>query len=349
MNKHIGACILTCVFLRIVYVYELVQSTGIAPKNRRIPFRLPLENRMNLFNPLFYPGLSPAQEKEQECVLRTVHAFFSKHSIEYRAHGGLVLGALRHHGFVPWDSDVDLKVRDQSLLKDALSKDSVFLTARKVAYVQRGHYIFTSSGSLDPETWVHGNPVPQIEVGFNWKQWCQGDAKRLLFSQNDLVFWTCPEEVDKWKRTALVDDCNAAWNHPSVNSILDGRHLGYRGNVSIPMPIRWKQLLEKTTENPNGMWESCQSLRPFYNFAEPSNETGNAAASSPRTCHVSDERSPFGNTLGCSTLFRGSDLIQKRCLKTQGSSGAFVMSEKQSGAQWSTLGVDYRNGTYCII
>jgi len=40
--------------------------------------------------------------------LQEVTEFLDKNNLEYFAIGGTALGAFRHHGFIPWDNDIDL-------------------------------------------------------------------------------------------------------------------------------------------------------------------------------------------------------------------------------------------------
>ena len=48
------------------------------------------------------------QKKIEMEIMAYIHDFCMKHSIRYFLAYGSLLGAVRHHGFIPWDDDVDI-------------------------------------------------------------------------------------------------------------------------------------------------------------------------------------------------------------------------------------------------
>lgn len=58
-------------------------------------------------------------------ILKEVDKICRRHNIPYYLEGGTLLGAIRHHGFIPWDDDLDISVlkKDFPRLKKALQNE----------------------------------------------------------------------------------------------------------------------------------------------------------------------------------------------------------------------------------
>ena len=109
---------------------ELFAKLHIAREHMTSEYRLQkrldaLEDKLLLLmdNSLDITKIKPAtgrarlRQEIQVQILRIVDAFATKNNIPYWLDFGTLLGAIRHHGFIPWDGDVDI-----SMPRDALNR-----------------------------------------------------------------------------------------------------------------------------------------------------------------------------------------------------------------------------------
>lgn len=97
---------------------------------------------------------SPELVKEQQAILlilKNVHKICMGNGISYSLHGGTFLGAIRHHGFIPWDDDGDITfVREEytkfvAVFKNKESEDELELDNKhrvpKLILRENGHAV----------------------------------------------------------------------------------------------------------------------------------------------------------------------------------------------------------------
>ena len=66
-----------------------------------------------------YPHLNELQKAGLN-ILKIIIEICKRHDLKYYVYGGTLLGAIRHHGFIPWDDDVDIAMprKDFEKLKE---------------------------------------------------------------------------------------------------------------------------------------------------------------------------------------------------------------------------------------
>ncbi|MBQ3376643.1 MAG: LicD family protein, partial [Synergistaceae bacterium] len=50
-------------------------------------------------------------------IFKAFKAICEKHNLRYFAIGGTCIGAVRHHGFIPWDDDMDVAMPYEDYVK----------------------------------------------------------------------------------------------------------------------------------------------------------------------------------------------------------------------------------------
>ena len=106
-------------------------------------------------------GLLKIHEQELE-MLKVLDDFCRRHDIEYMLDAGTLIGAIREHGFIPWDDDVDIiMTRDNwekldSLIRDELPDTMKMLLPEDLAennkfYDYANRIIFTTTQRRDED------------------------------------------------------------------------------------------------------------------------------------------------------------------------------------------------------
>lgn len=125
-------------------------------------------------------------------MMAFVHDFCKEHAITYYLAYGSLLGAVRHHGFIPWDDDMDIQMKR----KDYMRFISIFNEASdryKVVsmYDTKGYYL-PFAKIIDTETVLRENIYGAIDLGLgidifpldnagNDLKYAKKKAKRVVF------------------------------------------------------------------------------------------------------------------------------------------------------------------------
>ena len=131
-------------------------------------------------------------------VMKEFHQYCEKHQLRYCLLCGTLLGAVRHHGFIPWDDDIDIVMprEDYDRLKETVRKEAVSPWISFIDYQSFPDFHYVISRVCHNETVVKPpyllHPVEEMGVwvdifpldGYSpWLYWIQ---RPLLWVNNML-------------------------------------------------------------------------------------------------------------------------------------------------------------------
>ncbi len=146
------------------------------------------------------PHLDVATATQFYDMFTAVDTLFTQEGIFYWAAFGTLLGAVRHHGIIPWDDDLDLAIFDYDLgkvlqLKDSLAAKGLVLYSNQdyiKIYLAQGKVILKADGT--PLPWKY----PFIDIFpmglFDGKVSYLSERLRLQLGEKE---WIEPSSLEK--------------------------------------------------------------------------------------------------------------------------------------------------------
>jgi len=144
-------------------------------------------------------------QKKMTNMLREFNKICRKYNIRYFVVGGTCLGALLYSGWIPWDSDIDLKICNEdypkfkSIIQKELPKNMWFQNHETDKYYPKNHHIVGKIRDLNScyIEWTNNNPK-------NWHNGLQIDIllytldkknNKVYFSDSENNNLTTPKEM----------------------------------------------------------------------------------------------------------------------------------------------------------
>lgn len=159
----------------------------------------------------------------QEMLLRTFKVFaqFCKdNNLNYYASFGTCLGAVRHHGFIPWDDDIDVFMMRADYERMISIRDQFADTIYRITDIRdEGHpYTFAKFYSIDCTIWeLRQFPFiigPWIDI-FPVDEWDNTEKVANLYNEVHYALW-------KYRKALSVQSWGEIWYDISHMNGLNG-------------------------------------------------------------------------------------------------------------------------------
>lgn len=96
-------------------------------------------------------------KKSELNILLYLKEICDKNDLNYYLHGGTLIGALRHKGFIPWDDDIDIAMPREDYKKFLEINKSQSTKYKALNFADNENYYYAFSKLIDIQTYIKGN------------------------------------------------------------------------------------------------------------------------------------------------------------------------------------------------
>ncbi len=184
------------------------------------------------------PEYLPELQKTELEILNEIVRICDEHQLTYMLIGGTLLGAYRHHGFIPWDDDIDVVMPRSSYTEFC---NLCTHGALREQYYFHGH-------ETDPKYWLNFPKVRKRNTLFNEQNIAHLDVPKGIyvdiFPMDDAL---CVSSAEKRFRTKVIRALNIViYQKRGLNLPVNGKRKIYTAlfaPFSIKTLARWQDRL----------------------------------------------------------------------------------------------------------
>jgi hypothetical protein len=164
----------------VMFVFIVVVCVGVSSLADDVDVYIPNNSFGQQVAPI--ASLPPALVLGLYQIMKDVHDVFQKYGITYWVHGGTLLGAVRHHGLIPWDDDIDTIVPEENRQKLEAILPAFELLGYYIRKVHFGYQI------------IYGEHLPKKDVPWldimlykkSGDAYITIDSKKSFYKKNEL-------------------------------------------------------------------------------------------------------------------------------------------------------------------